>query len=75
MHGAQALLLTEHAVDNSSQPFDHDDRTTALLLQAAVLMQNAIDLLDMAGEIRAALHLQHAIDTLAMQLPEYGQPN
>jgi hypothetical protein len=45
------------------------------LLQAAVLMQRALDLLDLAGEVRSAVHLQHAIDTLAMRLPASGQPH
>lgn len=44
------------------------------LLQAAVLMQQALDLLDLAGEKRAAIHLQHAFDILAMRLPDFGEP-
>lgn len=44
------------------------------LLQAAVLMQQALDLLDLAGETRAAIHLQHAFDILAMRLPDFGEP-
>ena len=43
------------------------------LLQA-VLMQQALDLLDLAGEKRAAIHLQHAFDILAMRLPDFGEP-
>jgi hypothetical protein len=54
--------------------FDRKD-DDASLLQAAVLMQRAIDLLDLAGEVRAAVHLQHAIDTLATRLPVCGQPH
>ncbi len=51
-------------MDKASHQFDpYDDR--ADLRQAAILMQQAIDLLDLAGETRAAVHLQHAIDTLA----------
>jgi hypothetical protein len=46
---------------------------TACLLQAAVLMRKALALLDQAGETRTAAHLQHAIDVLAMRLPEVGQ--
>ncbi len=45
----------------------------ACLLKAAVLMQEALDLLDVAGEVRAATHLQHAIDTLAVRLPTSDQ--
>jgi len=61
-------------MNNAIQQFEppNDDSS---LLQAAVLMQRAIDLLDLAGEVRAAVHLQHAIDTLAMRLPEIGQPH
>jgi hypothetical protein len=33
----------------------------------------ALALLDQAGETRTAAHLQHAIDVLAMRLPEVGQ--
>jgi hypothetical protein len=61
-------------MDNAFQPFENND-TDAILLQAAVLMQRAIDLLDLAGEMRAAVHLQHAIDTLAIRLPDIGQPH
>ena len=59
-------------MNNAFQQFDRQDQDTTLL-KAAVLMQQAIDLLDLAGEVRAAVHLQHAIDTLAMRLPEIGQ--
>ena len=31
-------------------------------------------LLDLAGEKRAAIHLQHAFDILAMRLPDFGEP-
>ncbi len=47
----------------------------AALLQAACLMQKALDLLDSVGEGRSAVHLQHAIDTLAMRLPPVEQPH
>jgi hypothetical protein len=53
--------------------FDSED--DACLLQAAVLMQQALDLLDVAGEGRVAIHLQHALDTLAVRLPTCGQPH
>ena len=45
------------------------------VLQAAALMQRALKLLDQAGELRAAVHLQHAIDTLDLRLPGSGQPH
>lgn len=61
-------------MDTSFQPFDQQD-DEASVLQAAVLMQRALDLLDLAGEVRAAVHLQHAIDTLAVRLPENRQPH
>jgi len=47
----------------------------ANLLQAAVLMQRALDLLDLVGEVRSAVHLQHAIDTLSVRLPTSEQPH
>jgi hypothetical protein len=53
--------------------FESED--DSCLLQAAILMQQAIDLLDSAGEVRTAIHLQHAIDTLAVRLPHCGQPH
>jgi len=62
-------------MDKALKQFDDNDDDTTLLLQAAMLMQKAIDLLDLAGELRAAVHLQHAIDTLAMRLPAVGQPH
>jgi hypothetical protein len=43
--------------------------------QAAALMQRALKLLDQAGEVRAAVHLQHAIDTLSLRPPGSGQPH
>lgn len=51
----------------------HDDESC--LLRAAVLMQQALDLLDVAGEVRAAVHLQHALDTLVTRLPRPSQPH
>lgn len=39
------------------------------LAHAAVLMQRALDLLDKVGEVRSAVYLQHALDTLSPQLP------
>ena len=39
------------------------------LAHAAALMQRALDLLDQVGETRAAVYLQHALDTLSPQLP------
>lgn len=62
-------------MDKAFQQFDDIDDDATLLLQAAVLMQKAIDLLDLAGELRAAVHLQHAIDTLGTRLPTVGQPH
>ena len=62
-------------MDKAFQQFDDNDDDATLLLQAAVLMQKAIDLLDLAGEVRSAVHLQHAIDTLSMRLPANGQPH
>lgn len=62
-------------MNKAFQQFDDNDDDATLQLQAAVLMQKAIDLLDMAGEVRAAVHLQHAIDTLSMRLPACGQPH
>ena len=62
-------------MDKAFQQFDHMADDGALLLQAALLMQKAIDLLDLAGEVRAAVHLQHAIDTLSVRLPDLGQPH
>lgn len=53
----------------------HAPHDEACLLQAAVLMQQALDLLDVAGEVRAAVHLQHALDTLMVRLPMLGQPH
>ncbi len=61
-------------MDTSFQPFDQQE-DEASVLQAAVLMQRALDLLDQAGEVRAAVHLQHAIDTLAVRLPGSVQPH
>ncbi len=55
------------------QNLDNDD--DVCLLQAAVLMQQALDLLDLAGEVRSAIHLQHAFDVLALRLPDFGEPN
>jgi len=51
--------------------FDERD-DDACRLQATVLMRKALALLDHAGEARAAVHLQHAIDVLALRLPEVG---
>jgi hypothetical protein len=61
-------------MDTVYHNFDSKD-DDASLLQAALLMQRALDLLDLAGEVRSAVHLQHAIDTLAMRLPASGQPH
>lgn len=61
-------------MNNAFQQFAPQDDDSSLL-QAALLMQRAIDLLDLAGEVRAAVHLQHAIDTLAVRLPAIGQPH
>jgi hypothetical protein len=61
-------------MDTAFQHFDEKD-DDASVLQAAVLMQRALDLLDLAGEVRAAVHLQHAIDTLSLRLPPNGQPH
>jgi hypothetical protein len=60
-------------MDTAFHHFESEE--AAWLLQAAALMQRAIDLLDMADEMRAAVHLQHAIDTLAARLPDFGQPH
>ena len=57
----------------SFHQFTNDD--DVCVLQAAVLMQQALDLLDLAGETRAAIHLQHAFDVLAMRLPDFGEPH
>jgi hypothetical protein len=57
----------------SFQHLENDD--DVCLLQAAVLMQQALDLLDLAGETRSAIHLQHAFDLLAQRLPDFGEPN
>ena len=46
---------------------EFDQTKKARLSQAAMLMQQALALLDQAGESRAATHLQHAIDTLALR--------
>jgi hypothetical protein len=54
---------------------DFEDGVDGCLLQAFALMQQAIKLLDLAGEMRAAVHLQYAIDTLAARLPDLGQPH
>ena len=62
--------------DIDAQLPDFDGRDDdANIIQAALLMQRAIDLLDLAGEVRAAVHLQHAIDTLAVRLPGTAQPH
>ena len=61
-------------MDTAFHQFDEKD-ADAGVLQAAVLMQRALDLLDLAGEVRAAVHLQHALDTLCMRLPGSGQPH
>jgi hypothetical protein len=64
MKSARPLPRSDRAMDKAFQQFDpYDDQ--AILLQAAILMQQALDLLDAAGETHAAIHLQHAIDTLA----------
>ena len=41
----------------------------ACLFQAAALMQQALGLLDQAGQSLAATHLQHALETLNICLP------
>lgn len=64
MNIARPLPRSDHAMDNAFHQFDTND-DQAILLQAAILMQQALDLLDAAGETYAAIHLQHAIDTLA----------
>lgn len=61
-------------MDAQFDDFDRKDDPTCVL-QAAILMQRALDLLDVAGEVRAAVHLQHAIDTLSVRLPESRQPH
>jgi hypothetical protein len=60
-------------MDTAFHNFENEN--DAILLQAAALMQRALDLLDQAGEMRAAVHLQHAIDTLSARLPDLGQPH
>lgn len=61
-------------MDTAFRPFNPND-DDARRLQAAILMQTAIDLLDEAGEKRVAVHLQHAIETLALRLPVTGVPH
>jgi len=61
-------------IDATFPDFDGQDND-GNIVQAAQLMQRAIDLLDLAGEVRAAVHLQHAIDTLAVRLPGTAQPH
>ncbi|WP_420383362.1 hypothetical protein [Novosphingobium sp.] len=56
-----------------TRPFDTVQ--DASLFRAAALMQQALGLLDHAGESRAATHLQHALDVLDFRLPVGGLPN
>ncbi len=61
-------------MDTAEHRFDDKD-DDASVREAAMLMQRALDLLDTAGEVRAAVHLQHAIDTLRLRPSGSGQPH
>ena len=74
-HGfSRNFRVRDLLMDIAFRPFNPNDHD-ACRLQAAMLMQTAIDLLDQAGEKRVAVHLQHAIDTLALRLPVTGVPH
>lgn len=45
-----------------------EDRQDDRLVQAIVLMQEAQALLDGLGAARAATHLQHALDTIGLDI-------
>ncbi len=54
-------------------PQQYETAPDATLFRAAALMQQALGLLDQAGEARAATHLQHALDVLDFRLPASGR--
>lgn len=68
------IAAWDQPMDTAPFPFNPAD-DEACRIQAAVLMHRAIALLDHAGEARTATHLQHAIDTLTLRLPDVGQPH